>query len=254
MGGTAKKNLRVFRELCGDENMHKVRIVTTNWSRDNEKEGIYREVALRNSAFKPLINAGAQMFRQDKAEESAHFIMATLIKDEQPMMLKIQKELKAGMGLGETSAGAVIIEELAQMSKKHDEAMAALMEEMEEAKLENNEALRAEIAEERLKLEQLKARAEEDKKRLLNGRVTDESVAMGRQAVEGHSQRNGGQSIKIKTATPVHDDLSRPSNNRDEEKDKTLIGVVFGFVATVFVFVLTQPFHRLHPCDDYQKA
>jgi hypothetical protein len=28
MGGTAKKNPRVFREVCGDENMDKVRIVT----------------------------------------------------------------------------------------------------------------------------------------------------------------------------------------------------------------------------------
>jgi hypothetical protein len=182
-----------------------------------------REAALRNSVFKPLIDAGAQMFRQDKGEESAHFIMSTLIKDEKPMTLKIQKELKAGRSLGETSAGVVIIEEMAGMGKKHDETMDSLTKEMEEAKRENNEVLRAEIAEERRKLEEMKARAEEDKKRL-NGRVTDQSATMGR-----------GQS---------HSNDVGPSSQRgdEEEQEKTLIRLVFGFVAAVFTFVLIRPF------------
>jgi hypothetical protein len=146
------------------------------------------------------------MFRQDKEEESAHFIMSTLIKDEKPMTLKIQKELKAGRPLGKTSAGAVIIEEMAGMMKKCDEELQALWEEMEEAKRENNEVLRAEIAEERRKLEEMKARAEEDMKRL-------ETMRMPRQE---------GSRAAVEIPTTV--DSQRPSNIRDHRYSKDPVG------------------------------
>src|ERR1700678_632958 len=111
MGGQAKKNIRVFRELCGDNNLGNVRIVTTYWNRVDEQEGKDRETALANGAFKPLIDAGAKLLRHDRELESAQSIMSELIHTT-PMTMKIQEELNAGRALGDMSAGAVIIEEM----------------------------------------------------------------------------------------------------------------------------------------------
>jgi hypothetical protein len=165
MGGAAKKNLRVFREVCGDENLGHVRIVTTNWNVVDEKQRNSRQAALAQGAFKPLIDAGADLCRHDKGVESARSIMSQLIHQE-PVTMKIQEELNEGRALGDTSAGAVIVEEMKELKKKHDKEVEGLKRELEEAALANDEDLRAELAEERRKLEEMMMRAEEDQKTL----------------------------------------------------------------------------------------
>ncbi|KJA22634.1 hypothetical protein HYPSUDRAFT_40697 [Hypholoma sublateritium FD-334 SS-4] len=177
VGGAAKKNLRLFRELCGDEMLSNVRLVTTNWNNVSEKEGSARQAELANRVFKPLIDAGAQMYRHDKGLASAHSIMSTLI-DQTPKTMKIQLELYAGSALGNTSAGAVIIEEMTALQRKHGEEMEDLMKEMQEAAFTNDEDLRAELVKDRQRLEQLMANAEEDKRKLAKPRAPQGSPPM----------------------------------------------------------------------------
>ena len=169
VGGAAKKNLRLFRELCGDDMLSNVRLVTTNWNNVSEKEGNSRQTELANRIFKPLIDGGAEMLRHDQGLASAHSIMSTLIY-QQPKTMKIQLELYAGSALGDTSAGAVIIEEMKALQKKHEEDMEDLMKEMQEATIGNDEDLKAELVKDRQRLEQLMASAEEDKRKLARPR------------------------------------------------------------------------------------
>ncbi|THU97595.1 hypothetical protein K435DRAFT_610620, partial [Dendrothele bispora CBS 962.96] len=150
MGATAKKNLRVFKELCGEKNFGNIRIVTTNWTYVDESEGNRREADLSKLAFKPLLDGGAEMRRQDKELESAKAIISEL-KRKTPVVLKIQEELSAGRSLGDTSAGAVVWEEMKEMQKKHEKQLEDLKNEMEEAKNMNDEELQAELTEERQK-------------------------------------------------------------------------------------------------------
>lgn len=199
MGGMARKNLRMFRELCGDENLPKVRIVTTNWNLGKEQEENDREVALSNGPFKPLIEAGAKMLRHGKEEQSAINILSTLIQDEPPMTLKIQKELNDGKALAETSAGAIIIEEMMEMKKKHDKEVENLRKEIEQAVRENHEELRAELVEEERKIEELKAREEEDIKRLTMNRMAKQ--------VRPHLLADEGQVRQGRIAAAVSEDL-----------------------------------------------
>ena len=170
MGGTAKRNLKVFREICGDKNLGHVRIVTTNWNLVDEKQGNSRQVALAEGAFKPLIDAQAELCRHDKGLESALLIMSQLIHQE-PVTMKIQEELNAGRNMGDTSAGAVIIEEMEEVKKKHNRELEVLKKELEDASKANDEELRTELAEERRKLEEMIARAEEDQKTLKKRRT-----------------------------------------------------------------------------------
>lgn len=120
-----------------------VRLVTTDWSSVGEREGNSREAELASRIFKPLVDAGAKMLRHDKGLVSAQSILSTLIHQD-PVTLKIQTELNSGRALGDTSAGAVIIEEMKALRKKHEEEMEDLMKEMQEAAMDNDEDLRAE--------------------------------------------------------------------------------------------------------------
>ncbi|KIM43892.1 hypothetical protein M413DRAFT_25411 [Hebeloma cylindrosporum] len=165
MGGAAKKNLRVFKEVCGDMNLGHVRIVTTYWNLVDEKQGNSRQIALAQGAFKSLIDGGADLCRHDKGLESARSIISQLIHQE-PVTMKIQEELNEGRALGDTSAGAVIIEEMKELKRKHDKEVEGLKRELEEAAMANDEQLRAELAEEHRKLEERMARAEKDGKTL----------------------------------------------------------------------------------------
>jgi hypothetical protein len=68
MGGISKRNLRLFKQLCGDGS-----ITTTFWRGVTKEEGDRRELELRESPnlFQPLINGGAQLARHDKDVTSA---------------------------------------------------------------------------------------------------------------------------------------------------------------------------------------
>ena len=101
---------------------------------------------------------------------SAQSIMSQLTHQE-PVTLMIQEELNAGRTLGDTSAGALIVEEMKALKKKHDKEVEGLKKELEDAFVANDEDLRIELAEERRKLEEIMVRAEEDRKTLKTTRT-----------------------------------------------------------------------------------
>jgi len=207
LGGVSRKNLRMFRKLCGDDKLGNVRIVTTNWSRVGEKEGTDRErdLATSNTAFGPLIEAGAILCRHYNTVETARSIISQLVMKD-PVLMQIQEELNKGMKLGATSAGAVITEGLVRLQEKHKMEMELLKKEMEEAAKANDEALRAELAEERLVLAQKMAYADEDRKRL--ERTLDEARAnleMETRRLHEMQQRAAAESAKLREVMAAAD-------------------------------------------------
>jgi hypothetical protein len=192
MGGMAKKNLRMFRELCGDRNLDHVLIVTTNWGRVGEEEGNNREEALANGSFKPLLDAGAVLLRHDRGLESVLSIVSRLVPKE-PVTLQIQEELSSGIPLGETSAGKVVVEEMKRLEQKHAKEMEDLKHEMEEAERDNDEALKLELSEEREKLEKMRSRYEEDLKTLSLSQAKLSAALSSNSNVEGLGTAEYGQ-------------------------------------------------------------
>jgi hypothetical protein len=166
MGGNAKRNLRMFRELCGESALKNVCITTTNWNRVTREEGDRRERELRESPnlFKPLLDAGAQLVRwHDTA--SAQLIVDSLIRKDQ-IKLQIQVELDEGKTLEETGAGSVLKEEITALVEKHKVDMQALQKEIEEATMTRQAELLAELEEERQKTEQQMLKIQEDLNKL----------------------------------------------------------------------------------------
>jgi hypothetical protein len=155
MGRNAKKNLRMFRELCGESALKNVCIATTNWGRVAQEEGDMRERELRESPklFKPLLDAGARLVRHDKGVVSAQSIVEHLIRKD-PTKLQIQVELDEGKTLDKTGAGSVLNEEIKAFMEKHEASVQALQMEIEEAAKGKNAELFAELEEERRTKEQ----------------------------------------------------------------------------------------------------
>ena len=168
MGGNAKRNLRMFRELCGVSALKNVCIATTNWSRVTEKEGESRERELRESPnlFKPLLDAGAELFRWHNTDPaSAQSIVDSLIRKGK-IKLQIQVEIDEDKTLEETGAGSVLKEEMIALAEKHKVDMQALQKEIEEAAMTKQAELLAELEEERQKTQEQMMKIQEDLNKL----------------------------------------------------------------------------------------
>lgn len=155
----------MLRSLCGDENLANVRIVTTNWCRVSEQEGTDRVEALRDEAFKPLLDAGAKMLRHDNNLASAEKVMSELIPLPQ-ITTQLEREQDEGKKLSETSAGSVVGEEIARFQERHVEELAALKKSMEEAGEALNRVFTSELGHVRRHMQQVVQSSEKEKQRL----------------------------------------------------------------------------------------
>ena len=162
MGAISKRNLRLFKQLCGEDSLRNVCITTTNWDRVTKDEGDRWELELRENPnfFKPLIDEGAQLARHYKDIMSARSIVNFIIHKD-PTKLQIQIELDAGKTLEETSTGAGLHEEILALRAKQDAELQDLKKKMEKAAREKHAELLARLEEERRKGEAQRKKMEE---------------------------------------------------------------------------------------------
>ncbi|KAI6118081.1 P-loop containing nucleoside triphosphate hydrolase protein [Pisolithus sp. B1] len=129
MGGTARRNLRVFHRLCGQNSLKNVVIVTTMWDKVTLEEGERREQELQSSEtlFKPLLDEGAVMCRHDGTLASAMGIIDYLLRIRDHATTQIVHELLYEQKtLENTAAGTEIQSELRAILQKHSADMKSL--------------------------------------------------------------------------------------------------------------------------------
>ena len=144
MEGSAMRNLRMFRSLCGQEALSNVFLTTTQWSRVDWTEGEFREDNLREDGlWGGLIGKGATLQRFHGTRESGLELIRKLMSN-RPERLDIQDQIvEKRMTLIETDAGQCLNMELIalveklkgdleSMRKGHQEAMEAKDREVEE--------------------------------------------------------------------------------------------------------------------------
>lgn len=156
-GGISRRNFSMFRQLCGDETLKNVAIVTNMWSKVTPQEGQAREDELRKDDmhFKPVLDKEAQLLRHLDTVESAQSIILKLI-GKCPVTLRIQQELvHQRLNITEAAAGAELNQELMEQERRH-------MEDLSEMKLEMEEAirLRDDVSRQELELETQKLQEE----------------------------------------------------------------------------------------------
>ena len=130
MGGLSLRNFKMFKEMCGIEAAKNVAIVTSMWDEVHAGRGEAREKELRSLFFKPILDQGAQLLRNDNTQHSALRIIAHFIEN-QPVPLRIQQEIvDEHKHLDKTGAGAVLLKELEKQQELYRNEINALKEEM----------------------------------------------------------------------------------------------------------------------------
>lgn len=124
VGGISRRNMRMFRDICGEDAMKKVMIVTTGIDANSE----VREASLRNNPkfFQSEINEGASLVRHDGTADSAKKIILQMIEGvaDENLVLRIQEELvDEGKGLSESSAGGRLDPQLVATMRNHEQSV-----------------------------------------------------------------------------------------------------------------------------------
>jgi hypothetical protein len=135
--GSAVKNLRMFKELCGEECLHNVVLATTHWKRENLQVQENREHQLRTKPDKwaLMISKGSKVFRQDRGASSAVEIVQHLISRQSKVILTIQRELvDQRKDLDKTAAGKEVNMEREEERKKFEKKLQRIEENFNEAK------------------------------------------------------------------------------------------------------------------------
>lgn len=158
MKGSARKNLLMFSDLCGDTFLKDAIFVTTFWSDDPSKhqQQLQHLTQLEtNPAFwKPMIDAGAKVEKFDpKTDDRALVIVRALMK--QPALpTKIQEEMvDENKDINATTAGSRVNEELVQAKAQFQAELSALetkLNQTTDANMKKIYQLEMSLAEERV--------------------------------------------------------------------------------------------------------
>ena len=128
--GASRRNLRVFRKLCGTDSLKNVVIVTTMWDEVTPEEGsrCEQELMSNNSLFKPLLDDGAIMVRHDRTAESASKVIAHILGKSVTTPLTVRGLVVERKILEQIAPGTELdngIDELTRESKEEADSLKA---------------------------------------------------------------------------------------------------------------------------------
>lgn len=154
VGGSARRDFRMFQELCGEDAYPNVIIVTNMWGTVTAEDGNARELELatKDIFFKPILDKQAKMLRNDNTKQSTHRIIQHFV-DKEPVVLQIQRELGEGIDITQTAAYKQLDMEMSNLCARHRKELEALREEMVDAERSKDEETRKELMEEVSKVE-----------------------------------------------------------------------------------------------------
>ena len=137
MGGSPHRNLRMFGELCGDQAVKKVVLVTTMWDKGHttylQQVHNQRENELFERYWKTMIDYGASTGRFLNSAESAWNIIDPIFKQHETEVLLLQEELvDLGRALSETQAGKTLYSDLQRLLAEQRDTVRSLAEQARE--------------------------------------------------------------------------------------------------------------------------
>ena len=136
MGGSPHRNLRMLGELCGDQAVKKVVLVTTMWDKDKtgpQKYKQQRERELFDMYWKTMINYGASTARFLNSADSAWKIIDPILEQQETEVLLLQEELvDLKRTLNETQAGKTLYSDLQRLLAEQRDTVRSLAEQARE--------------------------------------------------------------------------------------------------------------------------
>lgn len=157
VGGIAKSNFHIFRKICGDKSLKNVVIVTNQWSKLTEDEGMRRvaQLASMDDYFKAALEKKARMMHHTRdTVESVHEVIRAIIENH-PVPLIIQEELVTeNKPINETGAGQEVDKKIAMLVAEYEKKIKEQLDAAEEARKLKDEETRQEQLEEKAKNEE----------------------------------------------------------------------------------------------------
>ena len=144
----------MLMELCGEEALKNVALVTNMWGGVTPQVGESREQELKDNYFGVAIEKGARLCRHYNTPESARAILREILKS-QPVVLKIQRELvDEAKGIRQTGAGAELDREIHMGVGKHRAELKTLEMGIQGTMAKKDEEERKELEEEAKQIQQ----------------------------------------------------------------------------------------------------
>ncbi|KAI3224903.1 hypothetical protein DTO012A9_6924 [Penicillium roqueforti] len=151
MQGSARRNIQTFRNLCGEDALRKVILVTTMWDKVQSSEGDMREKQLKDTKdfWGWMLSKGSTCHRHDNTKTTARSIVQRLTKHKSPIITDIQKQLvDQNLQLDQTAAGKGIqsetLKERAKWMKEQKKFEEEIREAMRQKDREKEEIMREE--------------------------------------------------------------------------------------------------------------
>ncbi|KAK0710708.1 hypothetical protein B0H67DRAFT_263866 [Lasiosphaeris hirsuta] len=163
--GSAHTNMRLFRELCGDESMASVVLATTHWSRSAgeraAQESRHEQLVADDAFWRRMERNGARVFKHDRGETTARAIVHYLLDRGREggggggMSLRVQREMAEGRTLDQTAVGIALERRIEEMRLAYERELGNLKRELDEARQQTaqNQQRIEEINEDRMRLE-----------------------------------------------------------------------------------------------------
>ena len=133
MAGTPHRSFRTFGELCGDQAVKNVVLVTTMWDKVQRDTGVRRENELFENYWKTMINYGASTARFSNSADSAWKIIDPILKQRESEVLLLQEELvDLKRAVSETQAGKTLYSDLQRLLAEQRDTVRSLAEQARE--------------------------------------------------------------------------------------------------------------------------
>lgn len=165
LAGTARKNLAMFKLLCGDDSLHSVVLATTMWQKGIEAEATKRVEQLKSTPefWGRMIENGSEVFKHDNTSESALRIVDHIIDKRQHVVLAIQKQMVDDeLTIDQTGAGQLKREEIIKEKEKAARRLQENQEELEASLRKKEEQNVQQLQEEQQKYESEIKQKDED--------------------------------------------------------------------------------------------
>lgn len=219
MSGSAIKNLRLFKALCGEQNYPHVVLATTMWTEIEEERAIgqQREEELRNTYWADLVQRGSKVVQHNGARESALDIVRSLTRAERlrSVTLAIQRELVVeGRTLDDTDVGRILSQEIDSDRARAVRDTQDLDSSLEEAEREGDRDTAAALRAERRAAQAKAARRARDKEAL---RRSLQQLREEQRFMYSGMMKDGKRRKKKKGVYYTSYDRALPSQESDSE-------------------------------------
>jgi len=134
MSGTALSNLRLFRSLCGSDNLANVILGTTFWDTVDDAVGQRRENEFRTNPqyWKMLVEKGSRLVRVQQDRASNLQILTDIARNNGKFVTQAQKEMLAGKAMSETTAAQSMNAEIEALRQENEARLVAERRRLEE--------------------------------------------------------------------------------------------------------------------------